>query len=69
MFIDTLLMEYQTNRSIDYEIQRSLMACTPFRDDFLFSKKTVSLYVFHFFIRSFLRSIGSQFYIHDYASN
>lgn len=38
MFIDILLMEYQTDRSIDYELQRNVMACAPYRDDFLFSK-------------------------------
>ncbi len=38
LFVDTLLMEYQSNRSIQYELQRNLMACTPYRDDYLFSK-------------------------------
>jgi len=38
MFVDFLLMEYQTNRQIEYELERNLMSCTPYRNDFLFSK-------------------------------
>jgi hypothetical protein len=38
MFVDFLLMEYKTNRRIEYELERNLMSCTPYRDDFLFSK-------------------------------
>jgi hypothetical protein len=45
MFIDFLLMEYQTDRQIEYEIQRNLMSCTPYRDDFLFSKIKKNMYI------------------------
>lgn len=38
MFVDSLLMEYQTNRSIQYELERNLMTCSPYRDDVLYSK-------------------------------
>jgi hypothetical protein len=38
MFVDSLLMEYQTNRAIQYELERNLMTCAPYRNDFLFSK-------------------------------
>jgi len=32
-------MEYQTNRSIQYELERNLMTCSPYRNDVLFSKE------------------------------
>ena len=38
MFIDMILISYYTNRTVDYEIERNLMTCTPFREDYLFSK-------------------------------
>jgi hypothetical protein len=38
IFVDSLLIEYQTNHPIQYELERNLMTCTPFRNDFLFSK-------------------------------
>ncbi len=38
IFVDSLLMGYQTSRSIEFELERNLMTCTPFRDDYLFSK-------------------------------
>ena len=39
MFVDSLLMEYQTNCSIQYELERNLMTCSPYRNDVLFSKE------------------------------
>ncbi|UJR08477.1 hypothetical protein I4U23_012744 [Adineta vaga] len=36
MFIDSLLMAYQTGKTVDLELERSPMRCTPFRRDFLF---------------------------------
>ena len=38
IFIDSLLMEYQTNRPIRMEVERTAMACTAFRADYLFSE-------------------------------
>lgn len=38
IFVDSLLMEYQTDRRIQYELERNLMTCTPYRTDYLFSK-------------------------------
>ncbi|CAF3912977.1 unnamed protein product, partial [Adineta steineri] len=38
MFIDSLLIGYQTNRNTEFEIQRTPIACTPYRQDYLFSK-------------------------------
>ncbi|CAF4589424.1 unnamed protein product [Rotaria sp. Silwood1] len=40
MFVDLLLMEYQTNRQIHFELQRNLMICTPFRNDLLFTSES-----------------------------
>ncbi|CAF1288185.1 unnamed protein product [Rotaria sp. Silwood1] len=40
MFVDSLLMEYQTNRQIHFELQRNLMTCTPFRNDLLFTSES-----------------------------
>ncbi|CAF3818339.1 unnamed protein product [Rotaria sp. Silwood1] len=40
MFVDSLLMEYQTNRQIHFELQRNLMICTPFRNDLLFTSES-----------------------------
>ncbi|CAF0941667.1 unnamed protein product [Adineta steineri] len=36
MFIDSLLIGYQTNRSIEFELERKAMICTPYRRDALF---------------------------------
>jgi hypothetical protein len=47
MFVDFLLMEYQTNRKIEYELERNLMACTPYRNDFLFSKIKIYIFIFN----------------------
>lgn len=38
MFVDSLLIEYQTNTIVDYQIERTVMTCTPFRDDYLYCK-------------------------------
>ena len=51
-------MEYQVDRTIEYEIQRNLMTCAPYRDDFLFSKKV--LHIRSLFTRSFSHSIISR---------
>ena len=40
IFVDSLLLQYQTNRSIEYEFQRNLMACSPYRHDLLYSKSS-----------------------------
>lgn len=66
MFIDVLLMEYQTNRPIEYQLERNLMTCTPFRDDFLFSniwKKKYKSQISYFFI--FSNSIKSRWHTYD----
>ncbi|CAF1197235.1 unnamed protein product, partial [Adineta steineri] len=36
MFIDALLIGYQTNRNITFELQKAPMTCTPYRRDYLF---------------------------------
>ncbi|CAF2516694.1 unnamed protein product [Rotaria sp. Silwood2] len=40
MFVDSLLMEFQTNRQVQFELERNLMTCTPFRNDFLFTSES-----------------------------
>ncbi|CAF1375172.1 unnamed protein product, partial [Rotaria sordida] len=40
MFVDSLLMEYQTNHQIQFELERNLMTCTPFRNDYLFTSES-----------------------------
>ncbi|UJR37764.1 hypothetical protein I4U23_030457 [Adineta vaga] len=37
IFVDSLLMEYQSTRSIQYELERNLMTCTPYRKDYLYT--------------------------------
>lgn len=66
MFVDSLLMGYQTNRQIQFELERNLMTCTPFRADYLFSKinKTYSPLHNPLF---FIFSICIKFYQHGYA--
>ncbi|CAF1488368.1 unnamed protein product [Adineta steineri] len=41
MFIDSLLIGYQTNRNIEFELQRKPIICTPYRRDFLFESGRV----------------------------
>ncbi|CAF1239735.1 unnamed protein product [Adineta ricciae] len=41
MFIDSLLMSYQTGKTIDLELERAPMRCTPFRRDFIFESGAV----------------------------
>ncbi|CAF3720568.1 unnamed protein product, partial [Rotaria sordida] len=36
IFIDSLLIGYQTNTNIEYELERTLMICTPFRRNLIF---------------------------------
>ena len=38
IFVDSLLIGYQTNRPILIELQRKAMTCTPYRNDLLFSR-------------------------------
>jgi hypothetical protein len=38
MFVDALIIEYQANRTIEYELERNVMACTPFHADYLYSE-------------------------------
>ncbi len=38
IFIDSLLIGYQTDRKIELEIERNPMICTPFRRDSIFGK-------------------------------
>jgi hypothetical protein len=39
IFIDSLLMSYQTDRYITFEIERNPMRCTTYHRDFMFGKK------------------------------
>lgn len=41
ILVDSLLIEYQTNRPIQYELERNLMTCTAYRKDYLYSKTLV----------------------------
>ena len=38
IFVDSLLVGYQSNRSIRMELERKAMTCTAFRNDLLFSR-------------------------------
>jgi hypothetical protein len=38
IFIDSLLISYQSNRPMEYELERTALTCTPFRRDFLNGK-------------------------------
>ncbi|CAF3562792.1 unnamed protein product [Adineta steineri] len=37
MFVDSLLMGYQKDRQIQYELERKVMTCTPSRNDYLYT--------------------------------
>lgn len=39
MFIDSLLIDYQTGKPIEFEIERTPMRCTSYRQDFIFGKR------------------------------
>jgi len=56
MFIDSLLIGYQTNRNIEFELERNPMRCTPFRRDTIFG--TIR-FIFEIFILYFLLESGS----------
>jgi len=43
IFIDSLLVYYQTDRNVTFEIERSPMRCTPYHRDFMFGKKTINI--------------------------
>jgi hypothetical protein len=45
MFVDSLLVKYQTNHSLQFELERKLMTCAPFHDDYLFSKIKIFIYL------------------------
>ena len=38
MLVDSLLIEYQTNRTMHYEFERNAMICAPYRADYLYSE-------------------------------
>jgi hypothetical protein len=38
MFVDSLLVSYQTGVDIGFELERTAMICTPFRRDFINGK-------------------------------
>ncbi|CAF4092876.1 unnamed protein product, partial [Adineta steineri] len=40
MFIDSLLIGYQTNRNIEFELKRKPITCTPYREDVLFGSRS-----------------------------
>ncbi|CAF4052910.1 unnamed protein product [Adineta steineri] len=50
MFIDSLLIGYQTNRSIEFELERKAMICTPYRRDALFEGGSASVTIILLFI-------------------
>ncbi|CAM4906302.1 unnamed protein product [Rotaria socialis] len=41
LFIDSLLIGYQTNRAIEFEIERDAMICTPIRRDAIFESQSI----------------------------
>ncbi|CAF4318595.1 unnamed protein product, partial [Rotaria sp. Silwood2] len=41
MFIDSLLIGYQTNKTIEFELERSPMICTPVRRDSIFESGSI----------------------------
>ncbi|CAF3526948.1 unnamed protein product [Rotaria sp. Silwood1] len=41
MFIDSLLIDYQTNKTVEFELERSPMTCTPIRRDSLFESGSI----------------------------
>ena len=43
IFLDSLLISYQSNRSIDVEVKRRPMTCTPFRRDFINGESQTSM--------------------------
>ncbi|CAM4800916.1 unnamed protein product [Rotaria magnacalcarata] len=43
IFIDSLLIGYQTNKTIEFEIERSPMTCTPIRRDSIFIKEMLKI--------------------------
>ena len=38
MFVDALLVKYQTDHQFNFELERNLMTCTPFHNDYFYSK-------------------------------
>ncbi|CAF3715850.1 unnamed protein product [Rotaria sp. Silwood1] len=46
IFIDSLLIGYQTNTNIEYELERTPMICTPFRRNLIFENGLSSLIIF-----------------------
>ena len=53
IFIDSLLMSYQMGKTIDLELERAPIRCTPFRRDFIFGKSAIislrNIHPRHFF--------------------
>ncbi|CAF4093815.1 unnamed protein product, partial [Adineta steineri] len=50
MFIDSLLIGYQTNRTIEFKLERKAMICTPFRRDVLFESGSTLVTIFVDFV-------------------
>ncbi|CAF4218000.1 unnamed protein product, partial [Adineta steineri] len=50
MFIDALLIGYQTNRNITFELQRAPITCTPYRRDFIFESGSAYVTIVLMFI-------------------
>lgn len=38
VFVDELLISSQSNRSIEYQLERTPFSCTPFRRDFIYGE-------------------------------
>ena len=55
IFIDSLLIGYQTNKTIEFEIERSPMTCTPIRRDSIFGMLKVNIISFFLLNYTLLR--------------
>ena len=66
MFIDSLLIDYQTNNKIQFEIERNPITCTPFRRDILFGKLKLIEISYKFYFHLHRIWIGICYYNFDF---
>jgi hypothetical protein len=45
MFVDSLLVQYQTDRQFEFVLERNLMTCTPYHNDYLFSMIKINIHM------------------------
>ncbi|CAF2053123.1 unnamed protein product [Rotaria magnacalcarata] len=68
IFIDSLLIGYQTNKTIEFEIERSPMTCTPIRRDSIFSEYGIPLEWNFLFKRQYWHPENVNYHTHSYNS-